>query len=87
MDVNHKDMVILVEEIHQYMHDNLYNQLMEELENLVQDKVHHQTEEEEKRINISIKNLKFLPFVDSYILQDMFYINDDPNHQLYDHHT
>jgi hypothetical protein len=43
LDVNHIDKEIQVEEIHQYNHDNLYNQLMEELENSEQDKVHHQT--------------------------------------------
>jgi hypothetical protein len=45
-DVNHRDMEILVEEIHRYKHDNLYNQLMGELESPEQDKVHHQTKNE-----------------------------------------
>ncbi len=44
-----------MEEIHQYMHDNLYNQWMVELENLEPDKVHHQT----KKSNLIIKR-KFL---------------------------
>jgi hypothetical protein len=43
LDVNHRDKVIQVEEIHRYKHDNLCNQLMVELENQEQEEVHHQT--------------------------------------------
>jgi len=54
LDVNHIDKEIQVEEIHQYKHDNLYNQLMEELENSEQDKVHHQTKKQKTFFNIRL---------------------------------
>jgi len=86
LDVNHRDKVIQVEEIHRYKHDNLCNQLMVELENQEQEEVHHQTKKNIYIILFGNTNLD-LPLLDSYILQDKFYTNDDPNHQLYDHHT
>jgi hypothetical protein len=63
LDVNHKDKEIQVEEIHQYNHDNLYNQLMVELEKQEQDKVHHQTKNKRKfdvNIKYKIKNFYHL---------------------------
>jgi len=49
LDVDRRDTVIQVEEIHQYNHDSLCNQSMAGWESLAQDKVHHRTRNIKKK--------------------------------------